>query len=187
MKIKSILAGLVLALTSAASAGTFKFQVNESEMTRYLNGHTVSTLTTVGDEFYLADHTDYSPLASHKFIVADGKTFSSSDIKNDVNYTILWENVMGGRSTFTDVRSDQLVSGSAFLATLEGLSAGQSWTWYIKAGKYSYGLATITNMAKLPTKPDPGSSGNVPEPTSGLMLLLGAGMLALRRKRLPAA
>ena len=46
-----------------------------------------------------------------------------------------------------------------------------------------YTFATSSFVADKASYPAGGGSGGVPEPTSGLLLLVGAGMLALRRKQ----
>ena len=60
--------------------------------------------------------------------------------------------------------------------TVEGYS-GDSW-----AGT-PFTFATSSYVADKASYPAGGGSGGVPEPTSGLLLLVGAGMLALRRKQ----
>ena len=47
----------------------------------------------------------------------------------------------------------------------------------------AFTFATSNYVADKASYPAGGGSGGVPEPTSGLLLLVGAGMLALRRKQ----
>ena len=60
--------------------------------------------------------------------------------------------------------------------TVSGYS-GDSWS-----GE-PFVFATSSYVADKASYPAGGGSGGVPEPTSGLLLLVGAGMLALRRKQ----
>lgn len=63
---------------------------------------------------------------------------------------------------------------------LSSTSSGSAW----KAGTEStQDLASVANWAGSSYTPGNWAKGEVPEPTSGLLLLIGAGMVALRRKQ----
>jgi len=101
------------------------------------------------------------------------------------NYTLT---ITGTQNTLTS-RGEDMTAGfdysSAILTTsISGtietapmgsttLSTGVPTTWTVS------GIASLTP----PTPPDPPGPGPIPEPTSGLLLLVGGAMLALRRKQ----
>ena len=77
------------------------------------------------------------------------------------------------------------VSGSANYAVVSG-AANLTKTIGASTATVSFGAgsaASILNDSSNWKSFGPASSGGVPEPTSGLLLLVGAGMLALRRKQ----
>ncbi len=81
---------------------------------------------------------------------------------------------------FVDEKNTNLADGAKFVkatlatANVEG-SAGPTMSNMISSSLTSNWVSTATSSG--------GESGNVPEPTSGLLLLVGMGALALRRKR----
>ena len=80
--------------------------------------------------------------------------------------------------------SDSLVSGSANYAVVSGAATltktigANTASVTFAAGNQSTYLNNSSNWKSFGP-----ASGGVPEPTSGLLLLVGAGMLALRRKQ----
>ena len=194
MKIKSILAGLVLALTSAASAGIFEFTFDSTKNTTHsssgnanfalsgeaeykgsypvIPGHETASF---GREGYLIGGFDYTDklVESATFTNEDLDKFAKSHSKislytrdrNKVHYS----DEIGDVYMYSRLGE---METSYLQKILSHLSVGESWEWKVNG----YGSSAFTFTA-LPA----------PEPTSGLMLLFGAGMLALRRKRLPAA
>ena len=68
------------------------------------------------------------------------------------------------------------------------ISGTQNFTAYTTGVDEPSGLAFASTQGSNPTtawgpKSGSGGGGDIPEPTSGLLLLVGAGMLALRRKQ----
>jgi len=92
------------------------------------------------------------------------------------------QTALTGRGEDTDAGFDY--SGALLTTTISGtietapmgstiLSSAAPSTWTVS------GIASLTP----PTPPDPPGPGPIPEPTSGLLLLVGGAMLALRRKQ----
>ena len=108
------------------------------------------------------DHTDYFYAQGQTGALSEGQTsfyavlFDGDSIDTSSNYQ-----VFGGYSVYVPG------NGAASLEfDLTGLTAS--------------GWSSISGST--PTPPTPGPSG-IPEPTSGLLLLVGGAMLALRRKQ----
>ena len=75
--------------------------------------------------------------------------------------------------------------GTDFL--ISGIASGKSYTDNPDDGStvsFSTDKMGAGSWATYtPAAPDPGPTGGAPEPTSGLLLLVGGAMLALRRKQ----
>lgn len=72
----------------------------------------------------------------------------------------------------------ELINSSGNVVANSGWSDYDTWSQYVMAGTFDETFRS-KNFAQSQTW----SAGPVPEPTSGLMLLIGAAMLGLRRKK----
>lgn len=112
-----------------------------------------------------------------------------------------------GYQNFAPEQTTVYPSGSfSYVANLGEVENGAHYSYYVELwnGNSKVGLSTVTTTTEIKNRPyvysdtgditislaniasvtpwHAGSYGPVPEPTSGLMLLLGAAMLGLRRK-----
>lgn len=157
MKKLFALAAIVLAVVTGQAA-TFKWSAAN------IYNHT-------GTAKYTGDVTLYAYL-------------STADASTAVAYSTVTASSAGtvAATTFSD---DSLASGSNY-----------NFFFVIEDGDYTFTSATKTNVAALETQTQTISFGNMtaatqnasnwtaaPEPTSGLLMLLGMAGLALRRKR----
>ena len=173
------------------SKDTFKTQSGASA-----KGVDVYILNTAG--------SDYSTLIAG---IADGSK-KAADVSGSASFvakgTTGTSNAQAGKIGSTTSYIESTVSGAGkgetySLAFLVFDSAGDDSYYYLSSTSTASGyggsadyiqanataaLWSSTNAGGSWTKVTAGSSGgDVPEPTSGLLLLVGAGMLALRRKQ----
>ncbi len=189
MNMKTLIAAFAVAATTVASAGTFKWTLAAD----YWKGTVSGADKTNGAAF---DHFSKAPSATrYQFVdtvpekvnwgYEDGKFYANTAYDSDQFYSDYYGKgyklfiKMGGWNT-ADAEGNALTSTLGYMGYLvdvdtifdelaKGGEAGGSYAFKDKNGHL---IGTFT--------------GVVPEPTSGLMLLLGAGMLALRRKAVRA-
>ena len=125
----------------------------------------------------------------------DGRTFT-------FNYASLWASNDGGKnfSEIETVVAESPMSTGAQASSL-GNYVGDAWSFYVELlNDQGEDMAQIKNIGTYQALVDgnylkhsqmqtemktyKASAFNVPEPTSGLLMLLGASALALRRKRI---
>ncbi len=170
MNMKSMIAAAVVVASTVASAAALKWTVNVNEGVSW-DKLTFSAFGTDGKQISgtSADGTKGYIASGEAFFKYDAETGKAEVKPYSGTQKDTWVEVGALRFVLT---SGGDTVGSTTWGTpkwddvWEKLKAGQSFTADLK--KDSQTIGTITLM---------------PEPTSGLMLLLGAGMLALRRKR----
>ena len=129
-------------------------------------GDSISASTLTSGAGYLGSGTTYSSTKSSLVNANYGKASGTLTVANDATHYTLAAIILDG-GKFAVVTGNEGLSYSASpddgtpasFGAADFSAAGSSWATYTP------------------------SSGDVPEPTSGLLLLVGAGMLALRRKQ----
>lgn len=175
-KLIVVLAAVALAAMSQAAS------VSWTVSNIYKGNTTDKALTTDGYMVYLVNDATYSRTDALSALEAgtldvSGKATVSSGLTADgkVNKTVDLGALADGSYTFYNVivgDGNALISGTV-TATITSVGDSQI---------QSFNAKTLSqNSANW--KPAGGGSGDIPEPTSGLLLLVGAGMLALRRKQ----
>lgn len=86
---------------------------------------------------------------------------------------------ISGDSVFALVLAGEIADGVAYKTITENVSAMSYTPPATSPGNFSSTLATAGISGTMSA----GGGGDVPEPTSGLLLLVGGAMLALRRKQ----
>ena len=131
-------------------------------------GDSISASTLTSGAGYLGSGTTYSSTKSTLLNNNYGKASGTVTVANDAtSYTLSAIILAGGKFAVVNGNAGISYSASpddgspASFAAADFSAAGSSWATYTPSG----------------------SQGDVPEPTSGLLLLVGAGMLALRRKQ----
>lgn len=178
---KLIVVLAAVALAACAQAASVSWAVSNI----YKGNTTDKAQTTDGYMVYLINDATYSQSAAAAALAAG--TLTAADISSKavassgltaagkLNTTANLGDLADGNYTFYNVivGDGNAVVGSTVGATI--VSVGTP-------SMDSFNAKTLTqNSANW--KPAGGGSGDIPEPTSGLLLLVGAGMLALRRKQ----
>jgi len=104
-----------------------------------------------------------------------------------------------GKLTAQSFTTDSAVKTYAYAVIIADGSDGSQWAYFSAnknttgletgSGTFGFSISSTATKALSETGTSAGwyqikaASGGVPEPTSGLLLLVGAGMLALRRKQ----
>ena len=141
----------------------------------------------------LAKDTQVMLIMSSDISTVQSALASGSSISSYVLDTAKTSNTKGLVATH-EVSSSSFTAGNSYdLAALimvgddYVISGALSFTAYTagvdEASSKSFGTTQGSNPSSAWGPKSGGSSGDIPEPTSGLLLLVGAGMLALRRKQ----
>ena len=162
-------AGAHAAVAVTWQSGTGVKTVSGQDFTTSTSGYTASILystaadmSTTFDAGGTLTDTSYSTKGSAGFSGATGANFGAGTYYTQITIT---ENATGKKWT-SGIGSFEIAEGALNGPTVNftsGLNMGGSSL----IGDTSYS----------------GGGGDIPEPTSGLLLLVGAGMLALRRKQ----
>ena len=155
------------------------------------NATTIDAEKITAGTFYLMYATDSSAVDLSKF--AEMESFSASSLA-----TVGLDKTF---DTFDYSSSTYSKKNTGITPTSTGVSAGNGLTVYevliSSAGDYVAYAQTTMNLAatagmnqakaldasQFTYVPKASGGGDIPEPTSGLLLLVGGAMLALRRKR----
>ena len=168
-KIMFMLAAVAMAAVAQAASVDWQFGKDTS-----MNGWTVYAFDAANQATVLGALAAYDASAQSTI---DGLVLSSAEVKKGV-----------AKSAGTDVGS----ATSLLLVAVNGAFAdGVAYkydTYDISASVYTPpettpGSVGPTALTKSGTVVAAGGSSGTPEPTSGLLLLVGAGILGLRRKR----
>lgn len=158
--------GTTVYLFDATAAATFLANLDAGKL-----GDSISASTLTGASGYLASGTTYSStrtqLLNNNYGSAKGTVTVGGDAGDSVSLVAIVLDD-GGKYLLSDVATGVSYSDNPDDGSAASLSA---------AKMTSNGWQTYTPAVT------PGPSGDVPEPTSGLLLALGGAMLALRRKR----
>ena len=137
-------------------------------------GDSINADTFTGASGYLGSGTTYASTKAAQLNVNYGKANGTVTVDKVQDYDLAMIVVDG---------SDFLVSGTAsgksYLSNPDDGSAASFSAAKMGAGSW----ATYTPASTPDPGPGPGPGPNIPEPTSGLLLLVGGAMLALRRKQ----
>ena len=178
---KKLIAAMALALSIAANASTVSWGLTDAvntttfaSGTAYLVFTTGSAITsfdstglasfTIGDVLRATDTQVASGTVSAGLIQADDTTFSASTGRNRKFYSVI----------INDSADSMMISSilTGTISTSDSSAVALKWSAAEMGDVY-----TISSTP--PTPPTPA----VPEPTSGVLMLVGMGVLALRRKR----
>ena len=162
MNMKTIIAAFAVAAATVASAGTFNWTLTVNEDSSVANSWTQFGVDYNNSWQWIADR--------------DGEKNTLSGTIESSSYTGSDKRIKFGiRVNQTYAAADTgliWTTWDEFWASLQGEGATNQ-SFDLKLGGNGDTVGTITLQA-------------IPEPTSGLMLLLGAGLLALRRKAVRA-
>ena len=164
MNMKTIIAAFAVAAATVASAGTFKWTLTVDEKSTSYSS--VSSWTKFGVDYgtwqWIADRNGTENTLSGT-IESSSYTGSDKHIKFGIRVNDSWAAADTGINW---------TSWDNLWESLQGEGATDK-SFDLKLGGTGATVGTITLHA-------------IPEPTSGLMLLLGTGLLALRRKAVRA-
>ncbi len=175
MNIKTMIAAVSVVASTVVSAGVFTWEIEPA----------VGKQVNFVEFFSLADKTDPSDNSQKAAIRGSSWEGSSewweSDHTGSPSSGFRWEN---GVLQAQSVGWDDMTKGNWYdVYQLKFIFNGTrttptfvTWSDVLNQVKSSGKFSTSTEYGTL-------TISNLPEPTSGLMLLLGAGMLALRRKQ----
>ena len=158
---KLAVAAAVMVFTSAASAGTLYWQVNGED----LEGN----LEDWGAELWMLDTTKSQGDTGYKTSLSGGL--------EEVPTGILQADI----TNYTDDK--YLFFVELYNYANDTSTEGYKWGYQdlVSSGYVAFGATDIPTVNA--TVGDHGNFANVPEPSSGLLLLMGGAMLALRRRR----
>ena len=193
MNIKTMLAAAAVGVSTLASATTFQYMVNPNYNFGFTLGNSVvfrvgAAYENGGDagEWVIKNSPWVKPGEKTTYTLTDSAIAGNTDARkgyrfrfgllNDDKQTwtlskeeIKAGNTIGGKWKYGDTEYE------GFWNMLdEVIASGRDFSWEFKDAS---GNTFVTFSAQAQT---------VPEPTSGLLLLIGAGMLALRRKAVRA-
>lgn len=186
---KKLIVMLAAAMAFGAQAATVDWATGVFDGPNGSSSNTGSKYSGV----YLATISVYSDAAGEK-LLNSASTEAVNKRGSMVGTVDLTEPASGKTSTFyTQLVIKDIATGKELESTMGSFTwtggdlTAPSLTFYgANAGGFASGGAPSASSAGWATPGGGGGggeSGGVPEPTSGLLLLVGAGMLALRRKQ----
>ena len=130
--------------------------------------------------------SDYADIV--KLVTVDGSDTLQSDLAAKAIGTSTFKNNRGSAMLTSAVQTENAPSSMFWMIFSEGSwDAGKAVTWTAATdvtGKMYTPPATGTTLAlNASSFANSGTIANVPEPTSGLLMLVGLAGLALRRRR----
>ena len=171
----TLLATCAICVTAQASAVDWQFTTRSTSTaavggTAYLILGAAGTYATV-DDVIAASVDNASMVANGSKLVTNPQTWDTATGE------------VGSTASFSIVLVDSGATGYYVAATgLTGTYYDPTDALTQKPTAISQTVSTAITASSM-TSFSGGSGGGVPEPTSGLLLLVGAGMLALRRKQ----
>ena len=177
MNIKSMIAAAAVAASTVASASIFNWTITANEGSTLTKGSLASYDDTTWirtDDFWTANN---GTKASGSLNESDwGYKYEDGTLKGWSGSTSSWLEV--GKFSFGitgNINGDTEKTGGTDILWSDVLAAWKDGKAYSKGFWYGDNTGALSGTISI-----------TPEPTSGLMLLLGAGMLALRRKAVRA-
>ena len=123
--------------------------------------------TSTAQSSYVGDASDAAPVLA-KSVFADGSTIALANIGSDYSSKYFYIELFDAAGQL--VGYSEAISGSDLLVT------GSELAKYKETSRFAADWANTSAW-------DGGKFTAVPEPTGGLMILLGAGLIGLRRKK----
>lgn len=140
----------------------------------FANAASTSWSLTVGQMY---DHTGAATFAGLIELYA-----SSGDLSNDI--VIFSENPALATYNKTAIVVDSLTAGETYNFYIKLTDGGMTYTTALKpVAALETGSATLNFGSLKAATQNTGNWQAAPEPTSGIMLLVGVGLMALRRRR----
>jgi len=159
----------VLACAGSVSASTLFWQVDTADAGQ--NGYAGSTGTDAGAKYailYATDNLNYSTQGA------------------DTKYAVAAYQLGESKSTYVTDLGAYGTSAYSFFVELVNNSGDTIYTQYTSSYDTLVSSGYVSSSAlSVPTGAGSGgyNGASVPEPTSGMLLLMGASLLALRRRR----
>ena len=186
MNMKTAIAAFAVAAATVASAVEFKWQLNPNYEFKDASGN---VMQTGNGRMYVSSGTGTvgSPFASYNYVKGQdywysGKSESLPGYAKNGTYRYSFALVNGQTSSWwLDDATRNLYSKIGGEWTYNGETYTGFWNMVeevTKTSDFQYDFKDANGNVFATIK----AAGVVPEPTSGLLLLLGTGMLALRRK-----
>jgi len=171
---KRFLFGLIIAATFSVQAETYLYWMIDTAAARsagfdYKAAKLVASQSSTWS--WAADANYLSPYGSDGAVSVTKQQIADADGMGDGFYSALGSDTTG-RTYFIELLAD---SGSV-LAYSEGLSYASASSYLSSLTQFDPGASSLWTASTFTTAP-------IPEPTSGMMLLLGVAALALRRRR----
>lgn len=166
----------ILAFVGQAAAVSWNITYADQGATWAGNGATVMAFAG----------TDYADIV--KLVTISGSDTLQADLAEKAIGTSTFKNNRGSAMLPSAIKTDNAPSTMFWMIFTEGSwDAGKAVTWTAAtdvSGSYYTPPATGTSFALTATNfANSGTIASVPEPTSGILLLVGMAGLALRRKR----
>ncbi len=160
-----------LTLACGVQAASVSWQVSGASAYKGETVYAITGLTSAQVIAYFSSTTasDWSKGVEGAVSASISNRGAASSVSENAGSTIVYAIVKTG-----------IAEGNDWLVTGDISTSGFTYTPPATApGTLAVAASAFTNTGKFTAE----SSGGAPEPTSGLLLLVGAGMLALRRKQ----
>lgn len=152
----------------------------------YVDWQATGLSTYKNQAFYLFDSSNSSDVLAVLAAVDDntaatlsGMALTSGTVTSKGKISALGTDVGSATSVFALVLGGEIADGTEFITITESVSSLAYTPPATSPGTFSSTIATAGTKGTMSA----GGGGDVPEPTSGLLLLVGGAMLALRRKQ----
>lgn len=178
MRIKGFVLAVAAMATSMASADLLLWQVNEADATDF-SGYSYAQIKGAYDNNY-----DGAVVIGNKvgdYDGTDGTDGTADKIGSSVfNYASVGAFLGDDKTNFFFV--ELYGADNKLLAYSDGYSKADLGNYIVKNSELSAGWEDKKSWGSVPESMAFHSTG-VPEPTSGILMLLGMGLLGLKRKR----
>lgn len=176
MNVKTTILAICMAFMGVARADLLLWQTSST------GSVTVDNQSTEYAYAQLKYSTDQGTgtVVADNYLVGTGVSVGDLVTAGDSVYADVTSIVSGGSAQMSDYYfTIELINSAGNVVANSGWSDYQTWSQYVVGGTFDESFRS-KNFAQSQTT---WSAGPVPEPTSGLMLLIGAAMLGLRRKK----